>query len=133
VPCVSRSAVSGKDLIERRSELAVAVADQEPEGAGAITEVYEQVAGLLGGPGPGRVRGDVQDVDGPGLDLHHEQDVKALEEDGIDVQEVGRQDPGGLAARNCREASDACVVWASGLRRPGSGGSCPRRCGGRGR
>jgi hypothetical protein len=33
------------------------------------------------------VRGDAQDVDGPGLDFHHEQDVKALEEDGIDVQE----------------------------------------------
>jgi len=64
-PGFPRSAVPGKDLIERRSELAVAVADQEPEGAGAITEVYEQVAGLLGGPGPGRVRGDAQDVDGP--------------------------------------------------------------------
>jgi len=58
-PGFPRSAGPGKDLIERRSELAVAVADQEPEGAGAITEVYEQVAGLLGGPGPGRVRGDV--------------------------------------------------------------------------
>jgi len=49
-PC----AVPGKDLIKCCSELAVAVADQEPEGAGAITEVYEQVAGLLGGPGPSR-------------------------------------------------------------------------------
>jgi len=34
-----------------------------------------------------------------GLDFHHEQDVKALEEDGIDGQEVGRQDPGGLGSQ----------------------------------
>jgi hypothetical protein len=45
------------------------------------------------------VRGDAQDVHGRGLDFHHEQDVKALEEDGIDVQEAGRQDRGGLGSQ----------------------------------
>jgi hypothetical protein len=58
-----------------------------------------QVAGLLDGPGAGRVGGDAEDVHGPGLDLHHEQDVQAPEDDGVDVQEVAGQDPGGLASQ----------------------------------
>ena len=61
-----------------------------------IAEVHEQVAGLLGGPGRGGVSGDAQDVHGAGLDLHHEQDIDAAEEDGINVQEVAGQDPGSL-------------------------------------
>jgi hypothetical protein len=35
-------------------------------------------------------------VHGPGVDLYHEQDVQALQEDGVNVQEVAREDPGGL-------------------------------------
>jgi hypothetical protein len=61
-----------------------------------VAEVHEQVAGLLGGPGAGGVGGDAQDVHGPGVDLYHEQDVQALQEDGVNVQEVAREDPGGL-------------------------------------
>jgi hypothetical protein len=45
------------------------------------------------------VGGDAEDVHGPGLDLHHEQDVQAPEDDGVDVQEVAGQDPGGLASQ----------------------------------
>jgi len=33
------------------------------------------------------VAGHAKDVDGPGLDLHREQHVHALHQDGIDVQE----------------------------------------------
>ena len=36
---------------------------------------------------PGRMGGDAQDVHGAGLDLHHEQDVKALEQHGVHVHE----------------------------------------------
>ena len=43
--------------VEGGGELAVPVADQEPEPIGAVAEVHQQVAGLLGGPGPGRVAG----------------------------------------------------------------------------
>jgi hypothetical protein len=42
------------------------------------------------------VRGDAEDVHGPALDLHHEQDVQALEQDGVDVEEVAREDAGCL-------------------------------------
>ena len=44
-------------------ELPGAVADQEPEVRGAVAEVHQEVADLLGGPRPVRVRGDPEDVD----------------------------------------------------------------------
>ena len=67
--------------------------------AGASAEVHEQVAGLLGGPGAGGVGGDAQDVHAAGLDLHHEQDVQALEEHRVYMQEIARQDPGRLGGQ----------------------------------
>jgi hypothetical protein len=39
---------TGEDGVEGRGELAVPVADQEPEPVGSIAEVNQQVAGLLG-------------------------------------------------------------------------------------
>jgi hypothetical protein len=38
--------------VEGGSELAVAVADQEPEPLDVVAEVHDEVAGLLGDPGP---------------------------------------------------------------------------------
>jgi hypothetical protein len=46
-----------EDGIEGGSEFGVPVADQEAEGADLITEVHQQVAGGLGGPGRARVSG----------------------------------------------------------------------------
>jgi hypothetical protein len=48
-------------LVEHGLE-SVGVADEEPETPSAVLEVHEQVAGLLGQPGSGRVGGDAQDV-----------------------------------------------------------------------
>jgi hypothetical protein len=62
----------------------------------ALAEVHEEVACLLGSPGSGRMGGDAQNVHGAGLDLHHEQDIKALEQHGVHVHEVARQDAGRL-------------------------------------
>jgi hypothetical protein len=42
------------------------------------------------------MRGDAQDVRGPGLDLQHEQHVQALEQHGVDVQEITGKDAGCL-------------------------------------
>ncbi|HEX5299373.1 MAG TPA: hypothetical protein VFW50_20500 [Streptosporangiaceae bacterium] len=44
-------AVPGEDVVNCRGELAVPVADQELEPAGALAEVRQEVAGLLGSPG----------------------------------------------------------------------------------
>src|SRR6266516_8134496 len=49
---------AGKDRVERCGELPGPVADQEPEVAGAVTEVHQEVADLLGGPRPVRMGGD---------------------------------------------------------------------------
>ena len=51
---------------------------------------------MLSGPPSRGVRGDAQDVDAAGLDLHHGQDVEALEEHSVNMEEVARQDPGRL-------------------------------------
>jgi hypothetical protein len=62
-----------KDGIEGSGELGIPVADQEAEGADLVTEVCQKVAGSLGGPSRGRVRGHTEQVDPPGVDFHHEQ------------------------------------------------------------
>ena len=41
---------AGEDGVEGGGELRIAVADQEPELLGAVAEVDQQVAGLLGDP-----------------------------------------------------------------------------------
>jgi hypothetical protein len=91
--------IPGEDIVEGRGELAVPVADQEPEPAGAVVEIDQQVAGLLGGPGPDRVRGDAEDVHGPGLELQREQHIQALQQHSIDVQEVTGQYAGCLSGQ----------------------------------
>src|SRR5687768_8918954 len=41
---------AGQHMAEVAGELAGAVADEEPKAGGAVVEVHQQVAGLLGGP-----------------------------------------------------------------------------------
>ena len=53
---------AGQGGVERRGELAGAVADEEPEGGGAVVEVHQEVAGLLGGPRSGWMAGRPEDV-----------------------------------------------------------------------
>jgi hypothetical protein len=43
---------AGQDRVEGGGELPGAVADEEPEGGGALLEVHQRVAGLLGCPAP---------------------------------------------------------------------------------
>ena len=89
----------GQDGVERVGELPGPVTDQVAEVRGAVTEVHQEVAGLLRGPGPVRVGGDAKDVHGPGADLDDEQAVQALQGNGaVDVEEVGREYRGCLGA-----------------------------------
>jgi hypothetical protein len=53
---------TGQDRVERFGERPGPVPDREPEAGGAITQLHQQVADLLGGPRPVRVRGDPEDV-----------------------------------------------------------------------
>jgi len=80
----------GQDRGEARGELPGPVPDQEPEARRAITQVHQQVADLLGGPGSVRVRGDIENVHVPGADFYDEQAVQALQgHRAVDVEEIG--------------------------------------------
>lgn len=94
-----RDAHGGEDLIEDGSELAVPIADQETEHCCSLTEVDQEIAGLLSSPGAGRVGGHAQDVDAPRTDFHHEQHVQALQKDRVNMEEIAGQKPLGLGAR----------------------------------
>jgi len=87
---------TGEDRVEGGGELAVPVADQELESVGAFAEVDEQVAGLLGDPGPGGVGGDPGDVYAAAVMLDGDEDVEAAQQDSVDVGEVDREDGMGL-------------------------------------
>jgi hypothetical protein len=60
-------------------ELAVPIADQEPKLVGAVAEVHQQVAGLLGHPAPGGAGGDPRDVHPAGPVLDHHEDVEVAQ------------------------------------------------------
>jgi hypothetical protein len=64
---------AGEHGVECGGELAVSVADQKPEPLCAVTEVHEQVAGLLGDPVSGGVGGDPGEVHAATVVLDHEE------------------------------------------------------------
>ncbi len=70
---------AGQGRVGGSGELPGPVADREPEARGAVTEVHQEIADLLGRPAPVRVRGHPDDVHIAAADLHHEQAVQAAE------------------------------------------------------
>ena len=109
---------AGHDGVERGGELSGAVADEEPEGGGTVVEVHQQVSGLLGGPGPGRVAGHAEDVHVAVADLQGEEHVDPFQgERAVDVEEVHGQHGRGLCAEEpspgrCRSLAAVPVVCA---------------------
>jgi hypothetical protein len=57
-----------------------------------LVEVHQQISGLLGDPGGGRVGGHPDHVDLTRSDLHEEEYVDPFEEHGVDGEEVAGQD-----------------------------------------
>jgi hypothetical protein len=76
-----------------------AVTDQEPEVPEPVAEVEGQVAGLLHRPVTRRVGGDSADAHPAGAVLDEHQYVQPGQPDRVHVQEIDRQDPGGLCAQ----------------------------------
>ena len=60
------------------TELPGPVADDEPEVRGTVAEIHQEIADLLCGPRPVRVRGDAEDMDVAAADPYHEEAVQAL-------------------------------------------------------
>jgi hypothetical protein len=94
---------AGEDGVERGGKLAVPVADQEPEPIAAIAEIHQQVAGLLGHPGTGRVGGDPRDVRTATLVLDHDEDVEAAQEQVSTWAKSTARIAWACADRNCRQ------------------------------
>jgi hypothetical protein len=92
-------AFGGEDGIEGGGELGVPVADQEAEGGDPLAEVHQEVAGGLGGPGCARVGGHAEEVESSGADFHDEQDIESAQGDGVEGEEVGGQQSGGLGVQ----------------------------------
>jgi hypothetical protein len=65
----------------------------------ALAAKRQKIACLLGGPGASQMSRDAHDMDGAGLDLHHEQHVHAPQQHGVHVQEVTSHDPGRLGGQ----------------------------------
>jgi hypothetical protein len=69
-------ACGGEHGIERGGGLAVSVPDQKPEPVDAVVEIHQWVAGRLGHPLAGRMRGDAGQVYPPPLQFDDKQHVQ---------------------------------------------------------
>ena len=117
----------GQDRVKRRGELPGPVTDQEPQAGGAITQIHQQVADLLCGPRPVRVRGDTEDVHVTGADLHDEQAVQAPQgHRAVHVEEIGGEHRGCLRVQELPPrragAPFRCRGNLPGLEDPADGG-----------
>lgn len=78
----------------------------------SFVQAHQQVSGALGRPFGGDAAGDAGDVHPPGVVLDEEQDEQAAQEDGVDVKNVCRPDPGGLDLQELTQERSA--RWAAG-------------------
>jgi hypothetical protein len=85
-----------------------------------LAEAEGEVASLLHGPLSGRAGGDAAEVYPAGAVLDETQDGQSLQQDSVDVHEVGGEGPGGLAERNCRRLGPERRGTGRGPRRAGS-------------
>ncbi|GAA1274489.1 hypothetical protein [Streptomyces javensis] len=88
-----------KDGIGGLAVLVIAVAQQEAQGLDAYAQVGGEIPRLLHRPVPYRVGGAPGDVQSPGAVLEEHQRVQPPAEDGVDVEEVCRDDPLGLCGQ----------------------------------
>ncbi len=90
----------GEDRVERTGVPGIPVSDQELQAVGPLTEVHEDVPGLLDRPCGGRVGGDTGQVNAAMVVLDDEQHIEPAQENGVDMEEVDRGDRLGLAEGN---------------------------------
>src|SRR6266478_7838009 len=85
-----------EDGVEGGGEVRSAVTDQELNVLEPLAEAESEAAGLLHGPLARRARGDATDVHPAGAMLDEHQHVYALQQHGVHVQEIDRDNPSGL-------------------------------------
>src|SRR5262245_2427619 len=89
--------LAAEHLVEAGAERALAIVDEESRPLEQVGEA--EVAGLLGDPAAGRVRGAACELDAPAAYLEKEQHAEAAERDRLDGEEIARQRGGRLLAQ----------------------------------
>jgi hypothetical protein len=121
--------VAWKTASNGGSEVRAAVAEQEPDVREPLAEGKSEVAGLLDCPLPGGMFGDAAEVHPAGAMLNEHQDIQSLQQHGVHVQKVDREDPGGL---DCQELPPRQArasrrrIDARGMQDLPHGGRCDR-------
>jgi hypothetical protein len=77
------------------------VAEKDAQLSPPLAQHQQQIAGLLGDPGPVGIGGHPGQVDSPSADLNEEQHVQPSQPNGVDGEQVAGDDPGGLLAQEC--------------------------------
>ncbi len=88
----------GEDRVEQGRVLPVAVTDEVPDLVSDVVEIHDEVAGRLGHPVGGRVRGGAEDANSAGGLVDDGQDVQPGAGQRPRFEEVGGQDGVGLGA-----------------------------------
>jgi hypothetical protein len=124
--CLDRSpedldAFGSEDGVEAGGVLGVPVPDQEPK---RCLEAHEQVTGLLGHPRPGRVLSEAKKVHSSSGVLDTNKHVDPLAQDGVDMQEVDRENAASLGGKELsptRPGPSRCG-WQAGMEQDGAHG-----------
>jgi hypothetical protein len=105
-------------VIQGPGELAVVVAEQEPE-AGLLIKRAKQIPGLLGDPVAGGVDGATSEVDSSGVQLNEAQDIQPLQQQVSTVRKAQARMPAAWRRRNDRQAVEVVVAPAGARWRAG--------------
>ena len=111
-------ALRGEDGTEDMSEFGVPVTEKETERGDSLAQIHQQVTSGLGCPGRGWVGGHAEEVDSSGAHFHDNQDVESAQRDGIESEEIGGQQPGGLGTQEAPPAG-VCSAWCGPKARGG--------------
>jgi hypothetical protein len=74
-----------------------------------VAEIKDQVAGLLGGPFPGWMQGEFEDVDAAGCVVDRGQDVGLRAVEQVDGEESRARIAPAWECRNCDQAARSAV------------------------
>jgi hypothetical protein len=96
--------LGAEHLVEHRGEFGVAVTDQEFEAACVVAQVEHQVAGLLGDPCAGRIRGHTQNPNAAGGVLDDGETIQPGQGDRVGMEEITGEDPFGLGPQELAPA-----------------------------
>src|SRR5690242_10376754 len=120
MPVLARTASKDAANCPARSRI------RKRKSAARSPELHQQIADLLGGPPPVRVRGDPKDRDVAAAGVDDEEAVQAPEGSAVHVEEVDGERRGGLPVQELAPGrvgvTLGCRGYFQGLENPSDGG-----------